>query len=184
TAERPPSLLVCGNWAELLDSLDHHWAQQLELLLSHGSSSGLVLLLAGCRNAAGRSSRFPTQIIVPPAAGEDGLSVGLSRQRFAGRWPDARAVIRGPRVSSAGSDGADIQLLPYEVGAAETVDPVAPIGPSGIVGCDGSVRPGFAPRWSGLERSPGPDVADLIAETDDPFRGLLVPTGTDQAPLI
>src|SRR5699024_95407 len=96
TAERPPSLLVCGNWAELLDSLDHHGAQQLEHLLSHGSSSGLVLLLAGCRNAAGRSSRFPTQIIFPPAAGEDGLSVGLSRQRFAGRWPDARAVIRGP----------------------------------------------------------------------------------------
>ena len=189
TAERPPSLLVCGNWAELLDSLDHHGAQRLEHLLSHGSSSGLVLLLAGCRNAAGRSSRFPTQIIFPPAAGEDGLSVGLSRQRFAGRWPDARAVIRGPRVSSAGSDGADVQLLPYEVGEAETVDSVAsaaPIGPGGIVGCDGSVRPrpGFAPRWSGLERGPGPDVADLIAETIELSGAPHFPNGTDQASLI
>src|SRR5699024_11134937 len=84
---------------------------------------------------------------------------------------------------------SDVQLLPYAVGEAETVDSVAsaaPIGPGGIVGCDVSVRPrpGFAPRWSGLDRDPGPDVADLIAETDDPFRGLLVPTGTDQAPLI
>src|SRR5699024_1193053 len=73
-----------------------------------------------------------------------------------------------PRVSSAGGDGADVQLLPYGTGAAETVDSVAsagPIGPGGIVGCDGSVRPGFAPRWSGLERGSGPDVPDLIAET-------------------
>src|SRR5699024_6989850 len=156
--------------------------QRLEHLLNHGSSSGLVLLLAGCRNAAGRSSRFPTQIIFPPAAGEDGLSVGLSRQRFAGRWPDARAAVRGPRGASAGSDVAAGQLPPYEVGEAVPVDSVAsaaPSGPGGIVGCDRSVRPGFAPRWSGLEHSPGPDVADLIAETDDPFRGLLVPTGTD-----
>ena len=187
TAERPPSLLVCGNWAELLDSLDHHWAQQLELLLSHGSSSGLVLLLAGCRNAVGRSSRFSTQIIFPPAAGEDGLSVDLSRQRFAGRWPEARAVIRGPRVSSAGGDGADVQLLPYGTGAAETVDSVAsagPIGPGGIVGCDGSVRPGFAPRWSGLERGSGPDVADLIAETIELSGAPHFPNETDQASLI
>src|SRR5699024_4552381 len=189
TAERPPSLLVCGNWAELLDSLDHHWAQQLELLLSHGSSSGLVLLLAGCRNAVGRSSRFSTQIIFPPAAGEDGLSVGLSRQRFAGRWPEARAVIRGPRVSSAGGDGADVQLLPYGTGAAETVDSVAsagPIGPGGVVGCDGSVRPrpGFAPRWYGLERGSGPDVADLIAETIELSGAPHFPNETDQASLI
>src|SRR5699024_8098729 len=138
------------------------------LLLSHGSSSGLVLLLAGCRNAVGRSSRFSTQIIFPPAAGEDGLSVGLSRQRFAGRWPEARAVIRGPRVSSAGGDGADVQLLPYGSVSAEAVDSAASsrlTGSGGIVRCEGAVWPVFAPPSSGLERGSGPNVADLIAET-------------------
>src|SRR5699024_12081702 len=51
---------------------------------------------------------------------------------------------------------------------------------------DGSVRPrpGFAPRWSGLERGPGPDVADLIAETIELSGAPHLPTGTDQAPLI
>src|SRR5699024_8634037 len=82
-----------------------------------------------------------------------------------------------------------VQLLPYEVGEAETVDSVAsagPIGPGGIVGCDGSVRPrpGFAPRWSGLDRDPGPDVADLIAETIELSGAPHFPNETDQASLI
>ncbi|WP_209371377.1 FtsK/SpoIIIE domain-containing protein [Brevibacterium renqingii] len=185
-ADRPPSLLVCGNWAELVDSLDHHWADRLERLLSHGTNYGLVFLLAGCRNAVSRSSRFSTQIIFPPAAGEDGLSVGLSRQRFAGRWPEFRAVLRGPRVSSAGGDGADVQLLPQDRRAAESAGSAGSGGPFDFAGCEGSaqIRSGFAPRWYGLERLPEPGVADLITETDEPPRELLFPLGTDQEHLI
>lgn len=154
---QPPSLLVCSNWAEFVDSLDHFWAERAERLLGHGAESDLVLLLAGCRNMTSRSSRFATQIIFPPEAGEDGTSVGLSRQRFAGSWPDLRAVIRGPRAQAAGGDGADVQFVP---GDAPRVGESIPVADTSILG-EPSGGPeaceGFAPRWRGLGR---PAVVD------------------------
>src|SRR5699024_5427604 len=94
----------------------------------------------------------------------------------------AGAADHGPGLGPATGEP-----LPYGTGAAETVDSVAsagPIGPGGIVGCDGSVRPGFAPRWSGLERGSGPDVADLIAETIELSGAPHFPNEPDQASLI
>jgi S-DNA-T family DNA segregation ATPase FtsK/SpoIIIE len=151
-AAAPPSLLVCGNWAELVDSLDYHWADQLERLFGHGASSGLVFLLSGCRNATSRSSRFATQLFFPPEAGEDGTSHGLSRQRFAGTWPQFRAVVRGAGVSSTGAEGADVQLWPEDVFSGVASDVSRPrSGFEPRRGCEPGL--GFEPRWHGLDRA-------------------------------
>lgn len=100
------------------------------------------------------TSLFSTQIIFPPQTGGDGLSVGLSRQRFLGEWPDYRAVILGPSAAEADGDGADVQLLPHDV--------VRP-GPQHQHDSqyrhdfqhrsDAEPRPGFEPRWQGLALS-------------------------------
>ncbi len=127
---RPPTLVVCGNWGELIDSLDHHTAATLEGLLSHSRDLRLTFLLAGCRPGLRVSSQFRTHLIFPPSAGGDGLNVGLSRHRFLGTWPRLRAVLVGPHTAECGSDGADVQLLPSRSGA----------GPSA-----------FSPRWRGLD---------------------------------
>ncbi|MDK8434744.1 MULTISPECIES: FtsK/SpoIIIE domain-containing protein [unclassified Brevibacterium] len=139
---RVPTVVVCGNWGEFVDSLDHHWADQAERLLKHSSSLGLTFLVAGCRTSAATSAGFSTQLIFPPSAGGDGLSVGLSRQRFVGDWPDWRAVIVGPSSSLAGRDGADVQLLPAEFGETG--------GPAHVL----NQRRGFEPRWRGFDRPP------------------------------
>jgi S-DNA-T family DNA segregation ATPase FtsK/SpoIIIE len=154
-SRQPPSLIVCSNWAEFVDSLDHYWAERAERLLGHGAGSDLVFLLAGCRNMTSRSSRFATQIIFPPEAGEDGTSVGLSRQRFAGSWPDLRAVIRGPRAQAAGGDGADVQFAPGD--AARFGSSMSEAGTSILGGPLGipESRKGFAPRWRGLGQPVG-----------------------------
>ncbi|UVI35094.1 FtsK/SpoIIIE domain-containing protein [Brevibacterium spongiae] len=164
---QPPSLLVCGNWAELVDSLDHYWAERLERLLGHAGASGLRFLLAGCRNMTFRNSLFATQIIFPPETGEDGTNVGLSRQRFAGTWPDYRAVIRGPTVQACGGEGADVQLVPGDASSHDSSGAVRPTGEHN----------GFAPRWRGLDRQAGTPCA--VADPDrvpigvDPFGELV-----------
>ena len=152
TNQHPLSLLVCSNWAEFVDSLDHFWAERADRLLGFGTGSDLVFLLAGCRNVTSRSSRFATQINFPPEAGEDGTSVGLSRQRFAGRWPDLRAVIRGPRVQSAGGDGADVQFVPGDAARNDSLD--SGVERTILGGSPGEPlsREGFTPRWRGLDR--------------------------------
>ncbi len=180
THRHPPSLLVCSYWAEFVDSLDHYWAERAERLLGHGAGSDLVFMLAGCRNMTSRSSRFATQIIFPPEAGEDGTSVGLSRQRFAGTWPDFRAVIRGPRVQAAGGDGADVQFVPA---AAALSTPPEPGKEQSILGeafPEKLAREGFTPRWTGLVGPPPPvrsraggDPLDAITASD------VVPVGVD-----
>lgn len=176
----PHSLLVCSNWAEFVDSLDHYWAERAERLLGHGAGSDLVFLLAGCRNMTSRNSRFATQIIFPPEAGEDGTSVGLSRQRFAGSWPDFRAVIRGPRVQVAGGDGADVQFVPRA--AAQSGSPEPGVEPDILGGAsrESEAREGFAPRWTGLER---PAIAVDSRADDAPLRAIttpdVVPVGVD-----
>ncbi|WP_432789416.1 FtsK/SpoIIIE domain-containing protein [Brevibacterium sp. K11IcPPYGO002] len=172
-SRQPPSLLVCSNWAEFVDSLDHCWSERTERLLGHGPGSDLVFLLAGCRNMTSRSSRFATQIIFPPEAGEDGTSVGLSRQRFAGSWPDLRAVIRGPCARAAGEDGADVQFAPAV--AARFDSSMSEAGTSILGGPPGipESRKGFAPRWRGLDR---PTVAS--AESFGTIPGC-IPIGVD-----
>lgn len=171
-SEDVPTLVVCGNWSEFIDSMDHHQAAAAEQLLKHGAGLGLTFLLAGCRTATSTSADFRTQIIFPPAAGGDGLTVGLSRQRFVGTWPEYRAVLLGPSAQDAGSDGADVQLIPHPQepvpghgaqshaasscspgpGAPRFGSPVS--GPPGskdvcLSGIEGS-DPGFEPRWHGL----------------------------------
>lgn len=146
---QPPSLLVCGNWAELVDSLDHYWAERIERLVGHGAAFGLDLLLAGCRTMTGRNSRFATQIIFPPEAGQDGTNFGLSRQRFAGTWPGFRAVIRGPRVQACGGEGADVQLVPADIARSHRSPALGEPTDSG----------GFAPRWRGLADPAGTALA-------------------------
>ena len=172
-SRQPPSLIVCSNWAEFVDSLDHYWAERAERLLGHGAESDLVFLLAGCRNMTSRSSRFSTQIIFPPEAGEDGTSVGLSRQRFAGSWPDLRAVIRGPRAQAAGGDGADVQFAPGD--AARFDSSMSEAGTSILGGSPGipEARKGFAPRWRGLDQS--------VGVGEEPFSGMpgCIPVGVD-----
>ncbi|AZU01447.1 hypothetical protein CXR29_12660 [Brevibacterium linens] len=172
-SRQPPSLLVCSNWAEFVDSLDHCWAERAERLLGHGAGSDLVFLLAGCRNMTSRSSRFATQIVFPPEAGDDGTSVGLSRQRFAGRWPDLRAVIRGPCAQAAGGDGADVQFAPDV--AARFDSSMSGAGTSILGGPPGipESRKGFAPRWRGLDQ---PAVA-----SEEPFGSMPggIPIGVD-----
>ena len=154
TSRQPPSLLVCGNWAEFVDSLDHFWAERAERLLGHGAGSDLVFLLAGCRNMTSRSSRFATQIIFPPDVGEDGTSFGLSRQRFAGSWPDLRAVIRGPCVQTSSGEGADVQFGPGDAARNDSSEPeTETVSIGGWESPDGlQRREGFAPRWRGLDR--------------------------------
>ncbi|MBR7503361.1 hypothetical protein KCW65_25100, partial [Mycobacterium tuberculosis] len=58
----------------------------------------------------------------PPSNGGDGLSVGLSRQRFLGTWPRLRAVLTGPRVATTGSEGADLQLRLFDPHAPDIGD--------------------------------------------------------------
>ena len=169
TSRHPPSLLVCSNWAEFVDSLDHFWAERADRLLGFGAGSDLVFLLAGCRNVTSRSSRFATQINFPPDAGEDGTSVGLSRQRFAGRWPNLRAVIRGPRVQSAGGDGADVQFVPGDAAPHDSsVLGAETVTLSGRE-CRGEPesREEFAPRWRGLDRP--------VCEGEASFGSMTVP---------
>ena len=108
------TIVVCSNWNEFIDSMDHHMAGETERLLKHASGLGLTFLLAGSRPAMSTSADFKTQVIFPPAAGGDGLSVGLSRQRFVGTWPKYRAVLVGPHALDAGGDGADVQLVAHE----------------------------------------------------------------------
>lgn len=167
SADLPPTLVVCSNWNELIDSLDHQMAAETERLLKHGSGLGLTFLLAGCRTSTSTSAAFTSQVIFPPSAGGDGLSVGLSRQRFVGSWPEYRAVLVGPAAQEVGGDGADVQLVPHRphVAGADDSD-------------DGRVS--FEPRWRGLKASPGPRTAHLDpASTSiplgiDPFGKLVV----------
>lgn len=132
-----PTLVVCDNWSELIDSLDHHAAAALERLLTHARGLGLTFLLSGCRSALLGTARFSSRVVFPPSSGADGLSVGLSRQRFLGTWPRLRAVLLGPRVADTGSDGADVQLAPFD--------------PDGDAPCG---RTPFTPRWQGLGNDP------------------------------
>ena len=108
------TVVVCSNWNEFIDSMEHHMAGETERLLKHASGLGLTFLLAGMRPAMSTSAGFATQVIFPPGAGGDGLSVGLSRQRFVGTWPEYRAVLVGPSALDAGGDGADMQLVAHE----------------------------------------------------------------------
>ncbi|WP_193069663.1 FtsK/SpoIIIE domain-containing protein [Brevibacterium aurantiacum] len=151
----PATIVVCSNWNEFIDSLDHQMAAETERLLKHGSGLGLTFLLGGCRTSTSTSAAFTSQVIFPPSAGGDGLSVGLSRQRFVGTWPEYRAVLVGPSAHEAGGDGADVQLVPDL--AAETD------------GRRGSVEP----RWRGLTAAPEHATAPL-----DPT-GTWIPLGLD-----
>ena len=163
--DSPPTIVVCSNWNEFIDSLDHHAAGETERLLKHASGLGLTFLLAGCRSATSTGADFTTQVIFPPSAGGDGLSVGLSRQRFVGTWPQHRAVLVGPGAQEAGGDGADVQLVPHRQGTA---------------GADGRAerRRGFEPRWRGLDGGPGPVQPGLTRSSIplglDPFGELVV----------
>ncbi|SDS32238.1 AAA-like domain-containing protein [Brevibacterium siliguriense] len=161
TSRHPPSLLVCSNWAEFVDSLDHYWAERAERLLGQSTGSDLVFLLAGCRNMTTRSSRFASQVIFPPDAGEDGTSFGLSRQRFAGSWPDLRAVIRGPRVQAAGGEGADVQFVPGGATRNDSLDSGVERNIIGGSSDDPKSRGGFARRWRGLDRPASKDEASF-----------------------
>ncbi|WP_166973105.1 FtsK/SpoIIIE domain-containing protein [Brevibacterium atlanticum] len=172
----PPSLLVCGNWAELIDSLDHYWADLAERLLGHGSRSGLVFLLSGARNATRRSSRFATQLIFPPETGEDGTSLGLSRQRFAGTWPEFRAVIRGPRVQSTGSEGADVQLIPGQCSPGGLYD--VREGPEAAT-AHGETPRGITPRWQGLDHTASTTIGDLSGSVAAVVERSRLPIGVD-----
>ncbi|RBP68136.1 FtsK/SpoIIIE family protein [Brevibacterium sanguinis] len=129
-----PTLVVCGTWRELVDSLDHRTAAEAEQLLRHASGLGLSFLLGGCRQSLASTGGFATQLIFPPPAGSDGMSVGLSRQRFLGEWPRHRAVLVGPGAEVTGPDGADVQVLPYS-------------GPP-------AGRKPLHPRWVGFEAIP------------------------------
>ncbi|MDN5909694.1 MAG: hypothetical protein L0J13_10460 [Brevibacterium sp.] len=161
----PATIVVCSNWNELIDSMDHQMAAETERLLKHASGQGLTFLLAGCRSAASTNAAFTTQVIFPPGAGGDGLSVGLSRQRFVGTWPEYRAVLVGPGAQEAGGDGADVQLVPHRQSFAAAD------------GCDDRRR-SFQPRWRGLTGAPGPVQLDPASSSIplgiDPFGELVV----------
>lgn len=158
--ERPATIVVCSNWNEFIDSMDHQMAVETERLLKHGSGLGLTFLLAGCRTSASTSAVFTSQVIFPPGAGGDGLSVGLSRQRFVGTWPEYRAVLVGPSAQEAGGDGADVQLVPHRQNIAHGVD------------CDDR-HGSFGPRWRGLTATPG----HVAARMDPASTG--IPLGVD-----
>ncbi|WCE39199.1 FtsK/SpoIIIE domain-containing protein [Brevibacterium sp. BDJS002] len=151
----PATIVVCSNWNEFIDSLDHQMAAETERLLKHGSGLGLTFLLGGCRTSTSTSAAFTSQVIFPPSAGGDGLSVGLSRQRFVGTWPEYRAVLVGPSAHEAGGDGADVQLVPDLAAVGDDI-------------C-GSVEP----RWRGLTAAPEHATAPL-----DPT-GTWIPLGLD-----
>ncbi|GAA1850915.1 FtsK/SpoIIIE domain-containing protein [Brevibacterium marinum] len=140
TEDRPDTIVVCSNWNEFIDSMDHHAAGEAERLLKHASGLGLTFLLAGCRSTTNPGTAFSTQVIFPPSAGGDGLTVGLSRQRFVGTWPTYRAVLISPSAHEAGGDGADVQMIPHRP------------CPNGAAGEDAR-RCGFEPRWHGLGES-------------------------------
>lgn len=140
TERRPATIVVCSNWNEFIDSMDHHAAGETERLLKHASGLGLTFLLAGCRSSTNPGTTFSTQVIFPPSAGGDGLTVGLSRQRFVGTWPAYRAVLVGPSAHEAGGDGADVQMVPHQP------------CPNGSAGEDDR-RCGVEPRWHGLDES-------------------------------
>lgn len=140
-----PTLVVCDHWSELVDSLDHRTAGSLERLLAHAPGFGLTFLLAGCRSALLSTSSFPTRVTFPPRNGGDGLSVGLSRQRFLGTWPRLRAVLTGPRVAETGGEGADVQLRLFDPGMADGPDARAQATAHGF----SPVRAGHL--WHGLD---------------------------------
>ena len=171
----PATIVVCSNWNEFIDSMDHQMAAETERLFKHASGLGLTFLLAGCRSASSTNAAFTTQVIFPPSAGGDGLSVGLSRQRFVGTWPQHRAVLVGPGAQEAGGDGADVQLVPHGQGAA---------------GADGRAerRAGFEPRWRGLSGGPEPVQPGLtrlsIPLGVDPFGELVVWDPTRDGPVL
>lgn len=121
----PPTLVVCDNWSELIDGLDHRMASEAELLLKHGESHNLRFLIGSERSNSSTIRGFGTQLIYPPNSANDGLSVGLSRQRFLGTWPDFRAVLTGPSARDAGSDGADVQIRPY-LGGPQVLQSIGP----------------------------------------------------------
>lgn len=165
-ANLPATIVVCSNWNEFVDSLDHQMAAETERLLKHGSGLGLTFLLAGCRTSTSTSAAFTSQVIFPPSAGGDGLSVGLSRQRFVGMWPEYRAVLVGPAAQEAGGDGADVQLIPHW---------------QNMVGADDDDGRGiFEPRWRGLTVAPGHGSARMDPASTwiplgiDPFGKLVV----------
>ncbi|PCC44736.1 hypothetical protein CIK65_00810 [Brevibacterium aurantiacum] len=165
-ADPPATIVVCSNWNEFIDSMDHQMAAETERLLKHGSGLGLTFLLAGCRTSTSISAAFTSQLIFPPGAGGDGLSVGLSRQRFVGTWPGYRAVLVGPTAQDAGVDGADVQLVPHQLNIASSDD--------GDGADDGdSGRGNFGPRWRGLMEAPGHAAARA-----DP-RSTWIPLGVD-----
>ena len=160
TGTLPATIVVCSNWNEFIDSMDHQMAAVTERLLKHGSGLGLTFLLAGCRTSTSTSAAFTSQVIFPPGAGGDGLSVGLSRQRFVGTWPEYRAVLVGPNAQEAGGDGADVQLVPHQQNIAHAFD-------------SHDRRGTFEPRWRGLTAVPGRGAPRL-----DPA-GTGIPLGTD-----
>ncbi len=182
-----PTLVVCGNWTELLDSLDHHTAGRLELLLRHASGLGLTFLIGGSRTSLTATAAFASQLIFPPPAGADGMSVGLPRTRFLGTWPEFRAVLIGPSAGATGREGADTQLLPYSG---------PPIRRSAFtprwVGLDGpSLGPPAAHDTPGPAAAPGaldapgaPDRPELIALGRDPFGDLVTWDTTRDGPVL
>ncbi|GAA1934405.1 hypothetical protein GCM10009689_12780 [Brevibacterium antiquum] len=164
-ADLPATIIVCSNWNEFIDSMDHQMAAETERLLKHGSGLGLTFLLAGCRTSTSTSAAFTSQLIFPPGTGGDGLSVGLSRQRFVGTWPEYRAVLVGPSAQEAGGDGADVQLVPHRQNIARADD-----------ADDG--RESFGPRWRGLTAAPGHMAAPGRTEAPGHVAARLDPAST------
>lgn len=189
-----PTLVVCDHWSELVDSLDHRTAGALERLLAHAAGFGLTFLLAGCRSALLSTSTFPTRVTFPPSNGGDGLSVGLSRQRFLGTWPRLRAVLTGPRVATTGSEGADLQLRLFDPHAPDIGDVPATGTPASrtpasrppatqahaVAGgscANRSPRLRAQPRWHGLDDDRCLD--DATAEAIRRWGKGTVPLGVD-----
>lgn len=153
-----PTLVVCDNWSEFVDSLDHHTAGEFDLLLKHAPGLGLTFLVGGSRTSLNVNGPFASQLIFPPYPGADGMSVGLARQRFLGSWPRFRAVLTGPSAEAAGREGADVQLVPHS----------GP--PAGIHRLE--------PRWVGLDAPPldppsTPAGTDRVPLGRDPFGELV-----------
>lgn len=89
---------------------------RLEAVLAHATGSPespLTFVIAAGRRIlhSPLAARARTRLIFPPAEASEATHLGLSARRFAGRWPPGRAVLLGPATTSAGTQGADIQLV-------------------------------------------------------------------------